>query len=65
MFHHLYRFIGEGPANGKIFRVVDASNRDMVAFTEWWKDEDYEGHTWRGSLVLFRKQFTLVKVKTG
>lgn len=60
MFHRRWKFVGEGPMAGKVFRVVDAENKDMVAFTEWWKMPDDVGHTWRGPLTEFRRQFTMM-----
>lgn len=66
MFALRWKFIGEPGtesfAKGRIFRVVDAHARDIVAFTEIGSGLG-NGYTWRGTATEFKKQFAPMKAE--
>ncbi len=58
MFERRWKCVGEVPGKGYVFRVVDASNQEMTAFSEWWGAQGHgTGFSWAGTLVEFRKNF--------
>lgn len=58
MFNRRWKCVADILGKGFVFRVVDASNDDMILFSEWSGAQGHgQGYVWRGSLADFRKCF--------